>query len=104
MARIAVVGDHDSIYGFQALGLDVYPCTEDSVRATILKLSSSDYGIIYITEKMAAAVPTVIEHFKTELSPAIILIPGVSGNTGEGISSVRKSVEQAVGSDILFSN
>ena len=37
------------------------------------------------------------------MAPAIIQIPGVKGNTGAGIISVRKSVEQAVGSDILFS-
>jgi V/A-type H+-transporting ATPase subunit F len=36
------------------------------------------------------------------ISPAIILIPGVSGNTGEGVKGVKGSVEQAVGSDILF--
>ena len=36
--------------------------------------------------------------------PAIIRIPGVSGNTGDGIQGVKDSVEQAVGSDILFGN
>ena len=36
------------------------------------------------------------------MTPAIILIPGVKGNTGEGLRGVHKSVEQAVGSDILF--
>ena len=34
--------------------------------------------------------------------PAIIQIPGARGNTGAGIAGVKKSVEQAVGSDILF--
>ena len=34
--------------------------------------------------------------------PAIIPIPGVSGNTGMGIANVKKFVEQAVGSDIIF--
>jgi V/A-type H+-transporting ATPase subunit F len=34
--------------------------------------------------------------------PSIILIPGVKGNTGEGIRRVKATVEQAVGSDILF--
>ena len=29
--------------------------------------------------------------------------PGVSGNTGAGVDGVKKTVEQAVGSDILFS-
>ena len=33
----------------------------------------------------------------------LVLIPGVSGNTSAGINGVKKSVEQAVGSDILFS-
>jgi len=103
MDRIAVVGDHDSIYGFGALGLDIYPCTDEETRATLLRLANNDYGIIYLTERAAKAVPTVIEHFRTELKPAIILIPGSSGNTGEGVTAVRRSVEQAVGSDILFS-
>lgn len=34
-------------------------------------------------------------------SSAIIPIPGVSGNTGLGMRMVKKSVEQAVGSDII---
>ena len=29
---------------------------------------------------------------------------GVFGNTGDGVQGVKDSVEQAVGSDILFSN
>ena len=32
------------------------------------------------------------------------MIPGVSGNTGSGILGVRKSVEKAVGSDIIFND
>ena len=43
-----------------------------------------------------------IEKFKESLLPSVILIPGVSGNTGKGIEGVKSSVEQAVGSDILF--
>ena len=45
-----------------------------------------------------------IEHYKENQTPAIILIPGVTGNTGEGIASVKKSVEKAVGSDIIFND
>ena len=37
-------------------------------------------------------------------SPAVILIPGIYGNTGDGLKAVKKSVEQAVGSDIIFGN
>ena len=42
--------------------------------------------------------------YDDRVTPAIILIPGVFGKTGEGIARVKGSVEQAVGSDILFGN
>ena len=74
MYKIAVLGDYDSIYGFATLGLDTYPAYD----------------------------PT--EAVRSQRLPAIILIPGVSGNTGRGIAEVKRSVEQAVGSDIIFGN
>ena len=43
-----------------------------------------------------------IDRYKDAIVPTIIQIPGISGNTGSGIEGVKKSVEQAVGSDILF--
>ena len=103
MYKIAVVGDYDSIFGFAALGLDTFPVssrkeTEEKLEA----LAGNQYGIIYITEDVAAECEKVIEKFKEQLLPAVILIPGVSGNTGNGVLGVKKSVEQAVGSDILF--
>ena len=101
--KIAVIGDYDSIYGFASLGLSTFPVDniEDASR-TLRTLASSGYGIIYITEELAAQVTKVIDKYKESMTPAIIQIPGVKGNTGDGIKSVRRSVEQAVGSDILF--
>lgn len=40
--------------------------------------------------------------YQDQVIPAIIQIPGIAGNTGAGIAGVKKSVEVAVGSDILF--
>ena len=40
--------------------------------------------------------------YRESLLPAVIPIPGVRGNTGMGIAMVKRSVEQAVGSDIIF--
>ena len=101
--RIAVIGDYDSIYGFASLGLSTFPVDgeEEAVR-TLKNLASSGYGIIYITEELAAVTAKQIQKYKEEMTPAIIQIPGVKGNTGDGIMAVRRSVEQAVGSDILF--
>ena len=63
--KIAVMGDYDSIYGFASLGLSTFPVEgqEDAVR-TLKNLASSGYGIIYITEELAALVEKQIEKYK----------------------------------------
>ncbi|MCI8599736.1 MAG: V-type ATP synthase subunit F [Lachnospiraceae bacterium] len=104
MYKIAVLGDYDSIYGFAALGLDTFPVTDPAEAAKELhRLAGGEYAVIYITEGLAAQIGHEIGKYKEQVLPSIILIPGVSGNTGMGIEGVKKSVEQAVGSDILFS-
>lgn len=103
MADIAVMGDRDSIYGFAALGLNTFFVkTEEEIRKCFHSLCHEKYGIIYITEAAAAMIPEEIAAVREERLPAVILIPGVWGNTGKGIAEIKKSVEQAVGSDILF--
>ena len=105
MYRVAVLGDKESIYGFAALGLDVF-FTDSTVdaEATFKKLTQSDYAVIYITEKLAEELSEEVAKFAYKPSPAIIRIPGVSGNTGKGMLDVKKSVEKAVGSDIIFND
>ena len=104
MYKIAVIGDYDSIYGFATLGLSICPVrSKEEAEAKIRQFASGKYGIIYITVAVAAELKDVIEEYKERTLPAIIQIPGVSGNTGAGVEGVKKTVEQAVGSDILFS-
>ena len=103
MRKVAVMGDYDSIYGFSALGIDIYPVKEkDEAKATLKKLVVGDYAIIYVVESVAKDLTEEIDKHKESISPAIIQIPGISGNTGAGIVQVKSFVEQAVGSDILF--
>lgn len=105
MYKIAVIGAHDSIYGFATLGLDTFPVSNAADGERVLKrLVSGDYAVVYITEALAAELAHEISRYEDQVLPAIIQIPGVSGNTGAGIENVKKSVEQAVGSDILFGN
>lgn len=102
MYKIAAMGDKDSVFGFAAIGLDIFPVTDKSLAAKKLKeLANNSYAVIFITEALASELKEEIDKYKDETTPAIILIPGVSGNTGEGMSSVSRSVERAVGSQIL---
>ena len=105
MYKIAVIGDYDSIYGFAALGLDIYPAANRKEAEEKLEaLAGKGYGIIYITEGPGSRVQTDYREISGTGTAAIIQIPGVSGNTGMGVQGVKDSVERAVGSDILFSN
>ena len=100
---IAVVGDRDSIYYYAALGLDIYP-VENKIEAkkTIAQLSEHRYAVIYLVEQLAEELEEDLLKYRDERIPAIIPIPGVSGNSGYGMRSVKLAVEKAVGSDIIF--
>lgn len=102
MYKIAAMGDKESIYGFASLGLSIFPCTDGTEGARLLrKLADSEYGVIYITEQLASLMSDEIEKYASKPLPAIIPVPGVRGNTGLGLAGVSKCVEKAVGSDIL---
>jgi V/A-type H+-transporting ATPase subunit F len=105
MYKVAVLGDRDSIYGFAALGLETYPVDDREEAAKVLKtLADGQYAVIYITEALQAELETEVDRYLVNYLPAIIPIPGVSGNTGKGMRNVKKSVERAVGSDIIFND
>ncbi len=103
MYKVAVIGDRDSIYGFAALGLDVFPVSEQIEAAHKLReIAEGEYAVVYITEALAEQLRSEVDRIQQAALPAVIPIPGVSGNTGAGIANVKKFVEQAVGSDIIF--
>lgn len=103
MYKIGVIGSIDTVLGFKAVGLDVFHCGRaEKAKKTLHQLVKEDYAIIYITENLAAEMKEDIDRYKDLRLPAIITIPGKEGATGEGMRSVSKAVERAVGADILF--
>lgn len=102
MYKIAVLGDRDSVLGFKALGLDVFPAeSTDEARTTLHTLATGDYAIVYLTEQLAAELMADVAKYKDSVTPAIILIPGKAGTLGIGMSSLKSAVERAVGANIL---
>ena len=102
MYKIAVVGDRDSVLGFKALGLDtVFADNGEEARIAIQRLVAENCAVIYLTEQLAREIPEEIKRYTDALQPAIILIPGKTGSLGLGIRNVNKTVEKAVGSNIL---
>lgn len=102
MYKIAVLGDKDSVLGFRALGLDVYPAANaDQARPILHRLAKEGYAVVYLTEQLAAGMSGELARYKDELTPAIILIPGKEGSLGIGMENIKTAVERAVGADIL---
>lgn len=102
MYKIAVLGDRESVLGFKALGLDVYPAeTVDEAREILHRLAKENCAVVYLTEQFGARMEAEIARYKDQLTPAIILIPGKEGSLGIGMANVKRAVERAVGADIL---
>ena len=103
--KIAVIGDRESVMGFRALGLDVFPAEEENARAVFNSVIRSEqgpgYAILYITEELTIPLRAEIDALKDELIPAIIPIPSKNGTLNLGMTALNHAVERAVGSNIL---
>ena len=100
--RIAAVGDWESVMGFRAIGLDTYPVASvEEAKDKIRELAKTDCAVIYLTETLAKDMEELLDRYKDELRPAIILSPGREGSLGIGKENLQRAIERAVGADIL---
>lgn len=105
MAKIAVIGDHDSVLLFKAVGLDVYfEEMGEGANRCLHRLAREGYAAIFVTEELYAACGETIAEYAAEAYPAIIPIPNNRGTQGIGMQALKENVEKAVGVDILFNN
>ena len=104
MLKIAVMGGRETVLGFRALGLDIFPVADEEEAGAVFKkltVETDKYAIIYVEENIAKGISAEIEKFNDRKTPAVILIPGREGPIGLGQSALKAAVERAVGSDIL---
>jgi len=104
MLKIAVIGGHETVMGFKALGLDAFPVSDSAeAKKTLRSLTreGSDYAIIYLEESFAEPLRAETDRFKGSPKPAIILIPGREGSLGLGLAALNDAVERAIGTNVL---
>ncbi len=102
--KIAIMGDSESIKGFAAVGFDLFELDQSVDPEKVLRgaAESGDYGIIYITEEFYSLMMKECRRYSERLTPAVIPLPGIKGNTDLGKARLKSFVEKAVGSDIMF--
>jgi len=103
MHKIGIIGDHNSVLGYKAVGIDTFSCeTTDEAKKALSRLAKDGYAIIFIIEGTAKDMLEVMDKYKYRQLPAVVPIPGWDGNHGIGDTILKKSVERAVGADILY--
>lgn len=103
MYKIAIVGDRDSIMGFKAIGISIFPASDyHEAHKIILRLANEAYAVIFLTERLAIDMDETLNEFKEKVIPTIILVPDNLGSIGLGMAGIKKNVEKAIGADILF--
>ena len=100
--KFYVIADEHTVTGFKLVGLDgeVVESADETSEALKKAFSSSDIGIIIITEKLASLVREEIEGFIFgHAFPLIIEIPDRTGPMEDRVS-IRQMVRSAVGVNV----
>ena len=103
MYKIALMGDRDTIIGFKLLGVSLFPITKKDEALEILdKLVKEEYATIFVTEDIASQICEEIERLQKISFASLTIIPSKSEKKYLGLKILRKNIEKAIGTDILF--
>ncbi len=102
MNKIGIIGDKESVLCFMAAGFTVFIAeTPEQAAQKISHAAKNGFAVLYVTEDLLSQIPDVYDRYKTDPSLAVVPLPPRTGSNGFGMASIRKSVERAVGADIL---
>ncbi|MCL2375032.1 MAG: V-type ATP synthase subunit F [Firmicutes bacterium] len=102
--RIAVLGDKNSVFAFRALGCETLVVfSAADVEGAVKRLVKEECPVILITEEYAEKIDGTLQKLKNRTLPVIIPIPSLnSPNNKYALEGLKKSVERAIGADIIF--
>lgn len=103
MYKIALVGNRETIIGFKLLGVSLFPTTKKDEAVEILdKLAKEEYAVIFVTEDIACQIIEEIEILQKTSFTSITIIPNKLEKKYLGLKILRRNIEKAIGTDILF--
>jgi V/A-type H+-transporting ATPase subunit F len=103
--KIAAFGESDIMLIFKAIGADVFAVSDstsdDIAEARLRQLVSEGYGIIFMTETIAARLDTMIKYYSNQPVPSIVVIPGLGKKNNYALNQLRTAIIKAVGADVM---
>ena len=101
-AKMAIIGDGDSVVAFSAGGVDAYSVSSPDHAREVLKSLVKNYKIIFITDVLAKEIDDLIKKYLAKAYPIILSVPSKNGSNGYGIEGIKRAMDKALGVDILF--
>jgi V/A-type H+-transporting ATPase subunit F len=102
MSKIAFIGDRDSVWGFRAFGIDVYPVADPTEAAEAFEDAvESAHAIIFVTEDIYESCGDPISKYRDLALPTVTVLPSVTGSRGLAATEIHEAVSAAIGADIL---
>lgn len=100
--KIGILGNKEATLGFKNLGVEVISFNyAKNFFDNLEEIKKDDYGIVFITEDFARDNEDILAKADQDVTPAFIIIPGIKGSEGIGLKKLKKTIEQAIGSDII---
>lgn len=101
--KIGIIGNRDLILPFKAFNFEVFPINNlEEGKEVIKKVTQDNFAILFITEDWEEKLEEELLSLKAATLPAVISLPTHLGSTGYSLKELKKIIERAVGSDILF--
>ncbi|MCJ7665408.1 MAG: hypothetical protein MUO59_01565 [Actinobacteria bacterium] len=103
--KIAAFGESDIMLIFKAIGADVFAVSDSTpivtAEARLKQLVSEGYGIIFMTETLAARLDPMIKYYSNQPVPSIVVIPGLGIRNNYAVKQLRTAIIRAVGADVM---
>jgi len=99
---IAFLGSKDTVKGFKPLGVAIYPSADRESAVQALRACLQEgFAIVCVAEEIAVLLEQELKALRFEPTPAILVVPSMTGSTGLGLRRLKTLVEKAVGADIF---
>jgi V/A-type H+-transporting ATPase subunit F len=104
--RISLIGDKDTVVGFQLAGVKdshIVESPEDARVALRDLAEDKESGLIIITERLADKIRSDISEItEGKVTPIIVEIPDKGGPIEKKVDPIKELIKRAVGIEIKF--